>query len=249
MVLLRGVSSERTRAMKKQTPNESLGGSRWQKLNILFLHYKTLRDDASRDALKIAAYEVYSYDYLCWRLSSWPTSWVDEVQLGMQKKIDDAITDPSIITKKFSGYLWGWFRSFQSSVKEKRSREDIGLPTAPDEGDEVSEKEGYIFGATNGVNEIRDSDRRTPVSAIERREKEKFQHMLWESGLKTNEIFKLYMMGLMTRDQGYVKEEFKYKGIAKKLGLKQNTVASVIRRTKLALKMSFQSLAHTWGII
>lgn len=252
MVLLRDGLVRKDTRMKKQIDNESLRDSRYAKLNILFARYKEVRDENAREALRCEAYNAYSYDSLCWRFSSWPTSWVDEVRIGMQKKIDDAIADPGIVTKKFSGYLYCWLRSFQSSVKAKRSREIIGLPQSPDDGEVVSEEEGDVFNVSDDVNETRDSDRRTPATALVCREKEVFMHMLWSYALSIEgirgDVFRLYLKALEARGDVLIKNKYKYKNIASQLNIDADTVASHIHRGKLDLRKRFWSAAKECGV-
>lgn len=239
--------------MKKQTPNECHSGSPWATLNILFVRYCTLRDEASRDALKIAAYEAYSPDYLLRRFFTWPTTWVEEIGIKLCKKIDDAIDNPSVIETNFNGYVSWWLRSIMSSVKSKRSREVVGLPSAPDGDDMTIDEEEYLSDTTAIIGETRDSDRRTAATNVEGKERRSFSRKLWTEAWNTKgqrgRILRLYMMGLLTREQGTTNEEFKYAGIVRKLGLNPNTVASEIRRAKLSLRESFLERAHAWGIV
>ena len=251
-LLIRG-ESRKEYNMKKAESNNSDKLSVWDELDIKFFRYKELRDDTSREALQVTAYEAYSYDYLQRRLSSWPTTWVDVVRTRLCEKIDDAIDNPEVVATSFKGYLYGWFRSIRSSVNEKRSREVIGLLSAPDGGDMTTDEEGSLSETTTVINETRDSDRRTAATNAEGKEMSAFMCMLWTEAWNTKglpgRIFRLYMMGLLARQHGAIKEEFKYKGIANQLGLNPQTVASYIRRTKLALRKSFQERAHAWGII
>ncbi len=115
-------------------------------------------------------------------------------------------------------------------------------PTPTDDGDEGPS----LF-------ERESSTITSPADEMEQYEEEVFKHKLWKSAWNTKglngEIFRLYMLGFVSRANGVLKEESKYKGIADRLGMNPSTVASHIRRTKLALRKSYQSLAHTWGII
>ena len=240
--------------MEKQTPNDCHSESPWANLNMLFVRYRTLRDDASRNALRIAAYEAYSPDYLLRRFFTWPTTWVEEISIRLNKKIDDAVDDPTVIETSFNGYVCWWLRSIMSSVKSKRSREVVGLPSAPD-GDDmtIDDEEGYLSNTTTVIGETRDSDRRTAATNVEAKERRSFGRMLWAEAWNTpgqrGTILRYYMMGLLAREQGTNNEEFKYKGIARKLGLNPNTVASEIRRAKLSLRESFLERAQAWGIV
>ena len=239
--------------MKKAESDNPDKPSIWRELDIKFFRYKELRDEASREAVQIAAYEAYSFTYLQRRFSNWPTTWVEEIGIRLNKKINDAIDDHSIIETSFNGYIWWWLRSIMDSVKEKRSREVIGVPSAPDGDDMTTDDEGFLSETTTGINETRDSDRRTAATNAEDKEKIAFMCMLWTEAWNTKglqgRIFRLYMMGLLARKHGVIKDEFKYKGIANQLGLNPQTVASHIRRTKLALRESFMERAHAWGII
>lgn len=233
--------------------NECHSVSPRARLNMLFEQYRMVRDDASRDALRIAAYEAYSLDYLLRKFFSWPTTWVEEIGIKLNKKIDDAIDDPSVIEASFSGYVCWWLRSIMDSVKSKRSWEVESLPSAPDGDDMISDDDAYLSDTTTGINETRDSDRRTAATNVEAKERRSFGRMLWAEAWNTpgqrGTILRYYMMGLLMREQGTNKEEFKYKGIAHKLGLNPNTVASEIRRAKLSLRESFLEHAQAWGIV
>lgn len=239
--------------MKKAESDNPDKLSVWRELDIKFSRYKELRDEASREAVKIAAYEAYSFEYLQSRFSDWPTTSVEEIGIRLCKKIDDAIDDPSVIETSFNGYVCWWLRSIMGSVKAKRSREVVGLPSAPDGGDVTADEEGCFCDTAPAIGETRDSDMRTAATYLEGKEKLAFMSILWAEAWNTKglpgRIFRLYMMGLLARQHGAIKEEFKYKGIANQLGLNTQTVASHIRRTKLALRKSFQERAHAWGII
>lgn len=117
----------------------------------------------------------------------------------------------------------------------------------------TTDEEGSLSETTTVINETRDGDRRTATANVEGKERFAFMSMLWAEAWNAKglpgRIFRLYMMGLLAREHGAIKEEFKYKGIAEKLGLNPQTVASHIRRTKLALRESFRERAHAWGII
>ncbi len=233
--------------------NDCLSVSRWANLNTLFVRYRTLRDDASRDALEVAAYEAYSYEYLQRRFSSLPTTWVEEIGIRLCEKIDDAIDDPTVIDANFNGYVSWWLRSIKNSVKAKRSREVAGLPSAPDGDDMTIDEGGDLYNPTTDNCETRDCDRKTAATNVEEEEKRVFMRVLWAEAFNIKglrgQIFRLYMVGLMARANRTSDDEFKYKGIARKLSLNPQTVASHIRRTKLALRKSFLSLAHVRGII
>ena len=128
----------------------------------------------------------------------------------------------------------------------KRLREVIGSSAGADEADvSTEEKDPSYMGGE--VNLMRDSDRLTPATYIERNEKMMFMQMLWRvaktmPGLQ-GRVFCLYMKGL-TYDRGEKKEMYKYEGIANQLGINPKTVASYIHRSKLALRKRFLPIAR-----
>lgn len=137
--------SRKDRAMKN--PNGKVTAkdceSRWTQLDAMFDNYKANCNIAMRERVMIAAYNLFTVEYLRHRLKGRSEMFLSDVQIHLFKRIEPAFDDPSVVEKSFTGYVFGKLRSVVDGVQKKHLRE---FPIADGGGNEDDTSDGIKVG-------------------------------------------------------------------------------------------------------
>jgi hypothetical protein len=217
--------------MKKQTPNECRSGSPWARINILFLKYRVLRDEDSKNKLCNEVANTYTLEFVKAKRPDWSDRWCDEVYSRLYLKFVNVLNNPDCVKKgkdgvyKLTAYMSSALYSIAADVYRHYSKED-----------EVAK-----------VAQFKASERKNQQEL-------KFADIVWKAAMNMpgirGDVFRLYMSGIRSRtDECVVNKAYTLDGIASRLGLTQTCVATHIRRAKMSLERELRPLGLKMGAL
>lgn len=212
--------------MKKQTPNECRSGSTWaNEINRLFLKYSVCRDENTKNMLCEAVTKAYTLDYVKARRPSFSDLWCEYIYSRLVVKFLHVLSHPECVTKgKLTAYMSCALYSLAADVYRHYSKED----------EAAKEAQARIPERLN-------------------KQRLKFAEIVWNTAMsmpcKRGEVFRFYVLGLVSRAEGMINKEYTIEGIASKLGLSQTGVATLIRRAKICLERELRPLGLKTGVL
>lgn len=218
--------------MKKQTPNECHSGRPWvNELDRLFLKYRVYRDEDTKNMLSGAFSNAYTLDYVKAKRPSFSDLWCEYIYGRLVAKFLHVLSHPECVTKGLTAYMSCALYSLAADVYRHYSKEAKAEDEAAKEA------------------QIRVSER---LNA----QRMKFAEIVWNTAMnkpckhgKRDEVFRYYVLGLISRAEGEVNKEYTIEGIASKLGLTQTCVATHIRRAKMSLERELRPLGLKMGAL
>lgn len=214
--------------------NECLGGSQehvWTRIDRLFQKYCVSRDENTKNMLCEAVTKAYTIDYVKARRPSFSDLWSEIIYGRLIVKFLHVLSHPECVRKGLTAYMSCALYSLAADVYRHYSKE-------AEAEDEAAKK------AQTWASEKLNSKRM------------KFAEIVWNTAMnmpckhgKRDEVFRYYVLGLISRAEGVVKKEYTIAGIASKFGLTQTCVATHIRRAKMSLERKFRPLGLKMGAL
>ena len=204
----------------------------WQKIDLLFLQYKAaFPNRIIRDKLYCMVYNAYSQEFIRAKRPDWSDNWRDEVYVRWYKKFEHVLDHPECVKKGNDG-------SFKLTAYMTASF----LSTAADVYRHFSREEDIAKEAKN-----RSSQGKTLQQL-------KFEDLVWSKAEalpgKRGDVFRSYLMGLENRSAGKgLSKKYTLEGIASEQNLTSTGVATIIRRTKIALEHELRPLGVRMGVL
>ena len=212
--------------MTKQKDDSLCGSTRANEIDRLFVEYKICRDEKSKNILCEVVAKVYTPQYVKARRPSFSDLWSEYIYGRLVVKFLHVLSDPECVTKSLTAYLSRAVFSLSADVFRHYTNE--------------SEAEG-------------EAAKKTQTRASENSQRMKFADIVWKKAMnmpgKRGEVFRYYGLGLISRAEGWVNQEYTIEGIASKLGLTQTCVATHIRRAKMSLERELRPLGLKMGAL
>lgn len=208
-----------------------LNGSIWTRINILFLKYRVLRDQDTKNMLCEEVANTYTFEFIKSKRPNWSDRWCDEVYSRLYMKFMNVLDNPDCVKKgkdgayKLTAYLSSALFSTSADVYRHCAREEEVVKMAQAKASEKRNLQELMFA-----------------------------DIVWKTAINMpgvrGEVFRLYMSGIMSRtDERAVNKAYTLDGIASRLGLTQTGVATHIHRAKIFLEHKLHPLGLKMGVL